>query len=995
MILCAFSLWRRNPINLSVLLVLLLIVSHFTNAQSLQVVDKSPVPSWVKKVVIPDTAAMPKAQIQNGVYYLLVDKQVKVEADGQVSYFSHYADHIINQDGVEQNSQLNFDYYPDYQSLTLHRLQILRDGQVIDKLNSARMTLLQREEEMNNLIYNGAKTLNIVLDDVRVGDTIQYSFTREGRNPVYNGVFANHTWLNWSVPVARLSKRILWKKSSPLFYEVLQSNLTVTEKQLPEGIEYSLQVDNNKVIYKEDDAPDWYEPWGSLLFSESKSWQEVANWGQSLYEGVFVSDQAIQDLAQQISRQYSNESDRIAAALGFVQDEIRYLGIELGVNSHKPRAAYNTLKNRYGDCKDKTVLFITLLKELGVEAYPVLVNTQEHLQGKLAHNQAFNHVITLVMHQGKKYWLDPTRNYQFGGLDYIYQPDYEYALVLKPGTQQLTLMQPKQAPSGTYVEDTYHLQEPTKLISKTQYKGWNAASVRAQLASRGETELQKSYLEFYQGYFSGARVAEPISFSDNQKQNRVTLTEQYFIENFWKVDEKKQRKDADFYATIIRQWVYVPDQEQRQDPLFLTYPRYAQQRLNINLTDENWNFENEQFIEDNDFFSFKFEAQFEPAANQLILNYFFENKVKFVPAARYPEYRAAMQRATSYTGYGIFKSTATAVVDEPEPAQQSSGDSLLAIIVTVYLVLIFTMIVLWLRARKRKEVVEGELFYPVASTKLLLVWVLSFGIYGVYWFYKNFTFLKQQNNDTSMPLARGIFHIFWYYPLWSALAKDSEQRFQKKHLPNTAIAILCAVLFFIAGLINDSYLVFTLLVSGLLVLPMASYIEFANGKNSAAYIKNSKWAVHHLLLAMICLPLLILSLGSSTGLTASDSVVPGSKLLAHDKQFMQRQGIVKPQDSIEYFYSDAFLFIRNDGNGFTERHVFSYWKNDKGELEKQLADYSAIEKIDVSEAQDVLDNTVVTITRKDGSSFMLYVSVVDNKDKQFVKQLKSNWRKYR
>ena len=50
----------------------------------------------------------------------------------------------------------------------------------------------------------------------------------------------------------------------------------------------------------------------------------------------------------------------------------------MGTNSHQPTPASETLALRYGDCKDKTVLLISLLKALGVEAHPALVNTEDN-----------------------------------------------------------------------------------------------------------------------------------------------------------------------------------------------------------------------------------------------------------------------------------------------------------------------------------------------------------------------------------------------------------------------------------------------------------------------------------------------------------------------------------------------------------------------------------------------------------------------------------------
>ena len=60
-------------------------------------------------------------------------------------------------------------------------------------------------------------------------------------------------------------------------------------------------------------------------------------------------------------------------------------------------------------------------------------------------------------------------------------------------------------------------------------------------------------------------------------------------------------------------------------------------------------------------------------------------------------------------------------------------------------------------------------------------------------------------------------------------------------------------------------------------------------------------------------------------------------------------------------------------------------------MQQELAEYKDIEKIDVNWGSNIAENSTVTITRKDGSEFLLFVSTVDRQDSVFVKKLKDNW----
>ena len=80
--------------------------------------------------------------------------------------------------------------------------------------------------------------------------------------------------------------------------------------------------------------------------------------------------------------------------IDYVQDDIRYMGIETGIGSIKPMPPEQVVKQRYGDCKDKSLLLVSLLKKAGiVKAYPVLLNTflQHKIDRDFPSNEVSNH----------------------------------------------------------------------------------------------------------------------------------------------------------------------------------------------------------------------------------------------------------------------------------------------------------------------------------------------------------------------------------------------------------------------------------------------------------------------------------------------------------------------------------------------------------------------------------------------------------------------------
>ncbi|HEX7026236.1 MAG TPA: DUF3857 domain-containing transglutaminase family protein, partial [Gammaproteobacteria bacterium] len=375
--------YTATQIRHPVLFTLLMLFACAAVAQQADIpVPVEPRPAWLLPLEVEQAAEVPHATVANGIYHLLVDNQVRVGGDAEAEYFFHYAEQVLNQTGVESNSQITVNFDPVYETLVLHDVSVWRDGRQTDRLQTARISLINREEELDSLLYSGSKSLHLILDDIRVGDIIEYSFSIRGDNPIYNGIFAYSRSLNWGIPVHHLLLAVHWLKPGPLHHQIRNSELALDSSGIAGGTLYRIEHRNTEPLTEDENTPHWFNPYGVVYFSESANWRQVADWARPLMESGVESNAAIRKLAARIRNEHREPAARIAAALQYVQDEIRYFGIEIGENSHRPAKASVTLARRYGDCKDKTVLLLSILRELGVEAYAALVNSRKQQQIK-------------------------------------------------------------------------------------------------------------------------------------------------------------------------------------------------------------------------------------------------------------------------------------------------------------------------------------------------------------------------------------------------------------------------------------------------------------------------------------------------------------------------------------------------------------------------------------------------------------------------------------
>lgn len=288
--------------KLFLLLNLLLYVSTSCSEIEHRNIQYSPVPSWVKHFSIDVDAPVPLTEIEEGVYFRTVESQLQHISGRPYELYVRRALAVISAQGMEYSSSFNVDFDPSYQTVELHKILVRRAGNVIDKTESARVSVIQREERMEALIYDGTLTANVIIDDVRVGDVVEYSYSRIGRNPVYGDLLSLRRQTNFSVPVQQLRIRALVDKDKPFQVKKINTELNVTEKALGEYIEYSVQDNNIQPLRYETNSPRWYDPYGQVNFSELKSWQQVANWAFPLYEQAIIATEEIEKIARDIRK---------------------------------------------------------------------------------------------------------------------------------------------------------------------------------------------------------------------------------------------------------------------------------------------------------------------------------------------------------------------------------------------------------------------------------------------------------------------------------------------------------------------------------------------------------------------------------------------------------------------------------------------------------------------------------------------------------------------
>ena len=465
------------------LIFVLILVSPTSTAQK-YTFEK--IPDWVKPVDIPAESSFSKDDIISGYYFTLLDYQTNLEKE---AVFNHEVISVISYSGITNASQISIIYDTSYQELKIHYLYIWRKGEKIDRTKELSIEILNNEQNLKNGIYTGQITAYDILNDIRKDDLIDFAYTIVGDNPIFDNekyVFIPLEALN---PIDFYFIRILYPVDKDYTYKCIDcdsSTLSSTETGQYKEVEISRK--NVSSIKLEDNIPAWSIPYKYFILSSLHSWAQVNNWAQKVFS--LDKEPVLEEVFKEIFTGEETTEDKINKIINFVQDDIRYMGIESGIGSIKPFPPEIVVNHRFGDCKDKSLLLVSLLKNIGIEkASCVLVNTllKSEISNMYPSNQVFNHCMVRFDYNDTTYWVDPTMAQQGGDFRNLYNPSYGKALIIGMPADTLQSMSPVKIETGVNLTEEYTITsftEPSTVTITSDRYG-------------GEADIRRQVLEYF------------------------------------------------------------------------------------------------------------------------------------------------------------------------------------------------------------------------------------------------------------------------------------------------------------------------------------------------------------------------------------------------------------------------------------------------------------------------------------------------------------------
>lgn len=395
--------------------------------------------STVVRDSIYSLAVKPSDFPKDAVVWLLDEGIYRIEPDGKWSRTLRQVVQILKPEGALGYREQAIAYEPDHERTTVNWMRVVTpDGHVV----SARPAQSQESDvpaEIRVPMYTATKVKRMSLAGLDSGTILDFSITTEEFKPDMPGNFYHGWTVNPSIPV----RRSVLVVDVPTGFKprITEKNLDFKRTETVAGGRtlYRWTTDKVSRIKFEPFAPDSSLRPMTVAISPAFEWSAVGDWYAPIADSAYHVTPEISKKVTSLVAGAKTLNDSLRAIHHWVAHDIRYVAITLGRGGYVPRDPDTVMRTGFGDCKDKTMLFLSALKSIGIAAYPVILNAGIKVDESVPTIQQFNHMIAAV----------PTgTGYQFTDLTAEDTPygklpsseDGHFGLVVRAsGTQQIHL----------------------------------------------------------------------------------------------------------------------------------------------------------------------------------------------------------------------------------------------------------------------------------------------------------------------------------------------------------------------------------------------------------------------------------------------------------------------------------------------------------------------------------------------------------------------------
>lgn len=356
--------------------------------------SKPDLPDWVTQAAAAQVQVPPSAHPKAAI--LLEDQLLTVSPGGQLVERYRKVVKILRPQGRDYAHPVA-QFNKESKLLSFHIWSIGPDGH---HYTIKKNQIIEGGADEWGILYNDARFETVDVPGSDPGGVVAYEYTEQ--IPMHSG---DEPWeFQHSIPAVKSvfeidlpqgwQHRVLWRKYPTVEpAEVAPNNFRWELSNIP-----GINLDSVPMAPAEEALAGRMEVYFSPtpLPQGPQLWTRIGEWYTQLAAPQSEGPADIADASRALTNVNADFMDRIQKVADFMQQQIRYVGIEIGIGGYLPHKAEDVYRNRYGDCKDKVTLLISMLDAVGVRATWVMVDTDRGVVDPKVPSLIGDHMIAAI-----------------------------------------------------------------------------------------------------------------------------------------------------------------------------------------------------------------------------------------------------------------------------------------------------------------------------------------------------------------------------------------------------------------------------------------------------------------------------------------------------------------------------------------------------------------------------------------------------------------------
>jgi tetratricopeptide (TPR) repeat protein len=482
----------------------------------------SPHFSLAPKALYEAASAAPVAD-GSDVSFLAVQETYRFAADGSDLYTQHMIYKILTPAGAENWSGMSLDWSPWRDQRPVFKARVISADGTEYMLDSATITD-SPVHHSDATIFSDEHTLHAPLPAIAPGSVVETEIiAQEGMDFAGFGK-TGRSFFQMSQPAQQIRLTLQAPKGValrhrvdllPNLHPVISENNGVTQWIFDSGP--TAANDNT-----ERDVPSNIHKIPAVTFSTGESWQALAQSYSKIVDDR-IAQSNVSDLAARLVKGKATNAEKMAAIVEYMNREIRYTGIEFDQASVLPHSPTDTLKHKYGDCKDKSTLLVAILRAIGISADLALLNAGDRLDvpEELPGMGLFDHAIVYVPGD-PAIWIDATdEQARIGQL-----PDGDHgrlALIVNDRTTALSRVPDSRSVDNVVSEERevyLSASGPARVVETSKPRGNFESEYRQTYADLSNKKTRENLTDYFKSEYRAEKLdhlerSDPRDFSQS------------------------------------------------------------------------------------------------------------------------------------------------------------------------------------------------------------------------------------------------------------------------------------------------------------------------------------------------------------------------------------------------------------------------------------------------------------------------------------------------